>query len=203
MKIDLRSDKPLDAIHAETGRSLDEWFALLDAFGGPAKGRREIGNHLLATYRIDPWWVATLNIEYEAHHGLREKDGKPTGYMVCATKSIKAPAQACFDAFASAKALDRWLGSGHVLDFRDGGELRNGDGNLATLRRINPGKTIKLVWQQADAAAGTPVEVKFEPVGAKTTVMVTHDRLQTRADADGLRRAWGGALDRLKGQLES
>lgn len=203
MKIELRSDKPLDAIHAETGRSLDEWFALLDAFGGPAKGRREIGNHLLATYRIDPWWVATLNIEYEAHHGLREKDGKPKGYMVCATKSIKAPAQACFDAFASAKALDRWLGSGHVLDFRDGGELRNGDGNLATLRRINPGKTIKLVWQQADAAAGTPVEVKFEPVGAKTTVMVTHDRLQTRADADGLRRAWGAALDRLKGQLES
>lgn len=203
MKIELRSDKPLDAIHAETGRSLDEWFALLDAFGGPAKGRREIGNHLLATYRIDPWWVATLNIEYEAHHGLREKDGKPKGYMVCATKSIKAPAQACFDAFASAKALDRWLGSGHVLDFRDGGELRNGDGNLATLRRINPGKTIKLVWHQADAAAGTPVEVKFEPVGAKTTVMVTHDRLQTRADADGLRRAWGAALDRLKGQLES
>lgn len=203
MKIELRSDKPLDAIHAETGRSLDEWFALLDAFGGPGKGRREIGNHLLSTYRIDPWWVATLNIEYEAHHGLREKDGKPKGYMVCATKSIKAPAQACFDAFASAKALDGWLGSGHVLDFRDGGELRNGDGNLATLRRINPGKTIKLVWQQADAAAGTPVEVKFEPVGAKTTVMVTHDRLQTRADADGLRRAWGGALDRLKGQLES
>ena len=203
MKIELRSDKPLDAIHAETGRSLDEWFALLDAFGGPAKGRREIGNHLLATYRIDPWWVATLNIEYEAHHGLREKDGKPKGYMVCATKSIKAPAQACFDAFASAKALDRWLGSGHVLDFRDGGELRNGDGNLATLRRINPGKTIKLVWHQADAAAGTPVEVKFEPVGAKTTVMVTHDRLQTRADADGLRRAWGAALDRLKGQLGS
>lgn len=203
MKIELRSDKPLDAIHSETGRSLDEWFALLDAFGGPGKGRREIGNHLLATYRIDPWWVATLNIEYEAHHGLREKDGKPKGYMVCATKSIKAPAQACFDAFASAQALDGWLGSGHVLDFREGGQLRNGDGNLATLRRINPGKTIKLVWQQADAAAGTPVEVKFEPVGAKTTVMVTHDRLQTRADADGLRRAWGGALDRLKGQLES
>jgi len=203
MKIELRSDKPLDAIKAETGRSLDEWFALLDAFGGPGKGRREIGSHLNDTHKIDPWWIATLNIEYEAHHGLREKDGKPKGYMVCATKSIKAPAPACFEAFASAEALDGWLGSAHVLDFRDGGELRNADGNLATLRKINPGKTIKLVWQQADAAPDTPVEVKFQPVGAKTTVMVTHDRLQTRAEADGLRRAWGGALDRLKLQLES
>lgn len=47
------------------------------------------------------------------------------------------------------------------------------------------------------------MEVKFQPSGAKTTVIVTHDRLQTRADADGLRRAWGEALERLKAMLES
>ena len=53
------------------------------------------------------------------------------------------------------------------------------------------------------AAGDTPVEVKFQPAGARTTVIVTHDRLQARADADGLRRAWGEALDRLKATLES
>jgi hypothetical protein len=62
---------------------------------------------------------------------------------------------------------------------------------------------IKLDWMQADAAPDTPVEVKFQPAGAKTTVMVQHDRLQTRADADGLRRAWGEALDRLKAVVEA
>jgi uncharacterized protein YndB with AHSA1/START domain len=203
MKIELRSDKPLDAIESETGRSLAAWFALLDAFGGPGKGRREIGNHLYDTCKLDPWWIATLNIEYEAHHGLREKDGRAKGYTICATKSIKAPAQACFDAFASASALDRWLGDAHVLDFRDGGALHNADGNRADVRKVNPGKAIKLVWTQADAAPDTPVEVKLQPAGTKTTVMVTHDRLQTRADADGLRRAWGEALDRLKTALET
>lgn len=203
MKIELRSDKPLDAIKVETGRSLAEWFGVLDAFGGPGKGRREIGNHLYDAYKLDPWWIATLNIEYEAHHGLREKDGRPKGYTICATKGIKAPAPACFDAFASAAALDGWLGSAHALDFREGGELRNADGNLATIRKVNPGKAIKLAWMQPDAAPDTPVEAKFQPAGAKTTVVVTHDRLQTRADADGLRRAWGEALDRLKILLES
>jgi hypothetical protein len=48
----------------------------------------------------------------------------------------------------------------------------------------------------------TPVEVKLAPAGAKTTVMVTIDRLQTRAEADGYRRAWGEALERLKALLE-
>lgn len=203
MKIELRSEKPLDAIKAETGRSMAEWFALLDAFGGPGKGRREIGNHLYDHYKLDPWWIATLNIEYEASHGLREKDGRAKGYTICATKSIKAPAQDCFDAFASAGALDRWLGDAHAVEFRDGGELRNADGNVASIRKINPGKAIKLTWIQADAAADTPVEVKLQPSGAKTTVMITHDRLQTRAEADGLRRAWGEALDRLKTVLET
>ena len=205
MKIELRSDKPLDdaSAKADTGRTPAEWFALLDAFGGPGKGRREIGNHLYDTYKLDPWWIASLNISYEAHHGLREKDGRAKGYTICATKSIKATPQQCYDAFASATALDRWLGPGHALDFKDGGSLRNGDGNTASIKKLNPGKAIKLLWTQADAATDTPVEVKFQPSGAKTSVMVTHDRLQTRADADGLRRAWGEALERLKATLES
>ena len=205
MKIELRSERPLDpdSAKADTGRTLAEWFALLDAFGGPAKGRRDIGNHLYDNYKLDPWWIATLNIEYEAAHGLREKDGRARGYTICATKSIKSSPQACAEAFASAPSLDRWLGAGHKLDFRDGGELSNADGNRAQLRKINPGKTIKLTWLQADAGADTPVEVKFQPAGAKTTVMITHDRLQSRAEADGLRRAWGEALERLKAVLEA
>ena len=203
MKIELRSDKPLDAIAAETGRSLREWVALLDAFGGPGKGRRELGNHLYDVYKLDPWWIATLNIEYEAAHGLREKDGRARGYTICATKSIKATPQQCFDACASTDALDGWLGEGHALDFRDGGSLRNADGNLATIRKVTPGKAIKLIWTQPDAACDTPVEIKFQPTAAKTTVMVTHDRLQSRAEADGMRRAWSMALERLKAALES
>lgn len=202
MKIALRAERPLDAAAAETGRPLDAWFAELDARGGPALGRREIGNYLHETHRLDPWWIATLNIEYEAAHGLKEKDGRAKGYTICATKSIKAAPQACFDAFADAARLDRWLGAGHALDFREGGRLSNNDGNAATIRKINPAKSIRLLWEQADAAPDTPVEIKFQPAGAKTTVMVTHDRLQTRADADGLRAAWGEALERLKILLE-
>lgn len=203
MKIALRAERPLDAAAAETGRPLDAWFAELDARGGPALGRREIGNYLHETHRLDPWWIATLNIEYEAAHGLKEKDGRAKGYTICATKSIKAAPQTCFDAFADAARLDRWLGPGHALDFREGGRLNNHDGNAATIRKIAPGKSIRLQWQQADAAPDTPVEIKFQPSGAKTTVMITHERLQTRAEADGLRAAWGEALDRLKTLLES
>lgn len=204
MKIRCQPEHPFDeaATRAATGRSLGEWFSYLDAFDALAKGRREVGNHLAGELKIDPWWATTINNEYEAAHGVREKDGRLKGYTICATKSVKASAETCSAAFASADQLDRWLGPGHQLDFRDGGSLSNADGNRAEIRKINPGKTIRLIWQQADAAPDTPVEVKFATSAGKTTVMITHERLQTRAEADGLRAAWGEALTQLKQLLE-
>ena len=77
------------------------------------------------------------------------------------------------------------------------------DGNRATVKKANPGKTIRLSWEDPDLTLATPVEFKFAPAGAKTTVMVTIDRLQTRAEADGYRRAWGEALDRMKSVVEA
>lgn len=204
MKIELRADHTIDDATArrETGRTLGEWFAILDTFGGPAKGRRELGNHLYADHKVDIWWVSAINVAYEAHHGVVEKDGKGKGYTICATKTVKAAPEACQALLADTAAFDRWLGSGHRGDVVDGGRLENADGNRATIRKVNPNKVMRLVWEQPEAGAGTPVEIKLQPAGAKTTVMVTHDRLQTREEADGFRRAWGVALDRFKAAVE-
>lgn len=204
MKITLKAEEAYDekSANTATGRSLGEWFALLDAFGGPAKGRREIGQLLVNEHKVAPWWATTITGLYEAAHGLREKDGRLKGYTICATKSIKADATSCYEHFTTAKALDAWLGAKHQVDFKDGGSLKNADGNAATIKKTNPGKTIKLIWTQKGVAEDTPVEVKFAPAGAKTTVMITHDRLQTREEADGLRAAWGEALDKLKQVIE-
>ncbi len=205
MKIELRAEHAHDdaATKAATGRSLADWYRLLDGAGGPARGRRELGNLLQDTHKLDPWWATTLLIGHEAAHGLVEKDGRPKGYMVCATKAVKASPARCQAAFADAKALDAWLGAKHAGELVDGGTVTNADGNRLAVRKITPGKTIRFVWQQADAAPDTPVEVKFQPVGERTTVMVTHDRLPDRAAADGFRRAWGAALEKLKGVVEA
>ena len=44
--------------------------------------------------------------------------------------------------------------------------------------------------------------VALEKAG-KTGITLNHGRIQTRAEADGLRRAWGEAFERLKKKLES
>jgi uncharacterized protein YndB with AHSA1/START domain len=204
MKATLRSEKAVsdENVKKETGKSFAEWWKALDAFGGPAKGRREIGNHLYGELKVDPWWSATLQVEYERYKGVVEKDGRGKGYTICATKSVKAPPERCWEMFATGKALDAWFGPRNVLDLRAGGSLSNGDGNAAVVKGVTAGKTIRLVWKDA-SAPGTPVEIKLQPAAGKTTVMVTHDRLQTREEADGLRAAWGEALEKLKKLVEA
>ncbi len=66
-----------------------------------------------------------------------------------------------------------------------------------------PGKNIRMLWEDPALDLPAPVEVKFQPVADKCTVTVTIERLQTRPEADGYRKAWGGALVRLKELLES
>lgn len=204
MKVQLKAEKDVSdaGVKSATGKSRKEWFTLLDGLGGPEKGRRAIGDHLVGTLKLDPWWSATFVVEYEAARGIVEKDGKPKGYTICATKAIKATPERCFAAFASAAELDGWLGPKTALDLKPGGSLSNADGNAADVLKVTEGKAIRLLWKDPAAAPGTPVEVKLSPAAGKCTVMVTHERLQTRAEADGLRAAWGAALDRLKARLE-
>jgi uncharacterized protein YndB with AHSA1/START domain len=205
MKVERKSDHAVGeaSCKSATGKSLAEWFKALDRHGGITLGRRGLSNWLMEESKVEPWWSSTIVNEYEIARGDFAKDGKPRGYSICPTKSIKASAGDCYAAFATASALDRWFGPRHDVDIREGGHWRNADGNRATIRKVTPGKNIRLIAEDEGLTLPTPVEIKFEGKADKCTVMVSIERLQTRAEADGYRHAWSDALARLKAILEA
>jgi uncharacterized protein YndB with AHSA1/START domain len=205
VKVERKADHAVSdaSCKAATGKTLAEWFKALDKHGGIPLGRRELSKWIEHEHDVELWWAATITNEYEIARGDLAKDGKPKGYSICPTKSIGASPKNCFDAFATAKALDAWFGPRNQIDLREGGAWTCADGNRATLRKLNPGKNLRFMAEDAGLSLATPVEIKFAPTGAKCTVMVAIERLQTRAEADGYRHAWGEALERLKTTLES
>jgi uncharacterized protein YndB with AHSA1/START domain len=188
-----------------SGRTWDEWFAIMDEFGGPSKGRRELGGLLVETHKLkDPWLSSTLLVEYEAARGAVEKDGRAKGYMICSTKTVAATPAAAYEAWTTGDAWSGWFAPGVELEFAEGGRFAAGDGARGEIKKIRPAKAIRLAWEHPDCAPGTPVEVTFQPKGAdKCIVMVAHDRIQTRREADDLRDSWGRRLDALKTVLEA
>ena len=121
-------------------------------------GRRAQSQWLEDDHRIESWWATTIVNEYEIARGDLAKDGKPKGYSICATKSIKASPKDCYAAFASAEGLDAWFGPKHEVEMREGGHWRNGDGNRATIGKVNPAKNIRFIAEDEDLTLPAPVE---------------------------------------------
>ena len=104
------------AVQRATGKTWDEWFALLDAWHGTAHNHPEIARHVHETYGIDGWWAQSVTVGYERARGMRALHERPDGFSVNASKTFPVPVERLFAAFVEPEERERWL---------EGIELRN------------------------------------------------------------------------------
>jgi uncharacterized protein YndB with AHSA1/START domain len=204
LKYTIESDHPLtkDGVKADTGKTLDQWFAELDKIDGLKIGRRAINNHLYEQ-KLDPWWCATIAVEYEKHHDVRKKDGLYEGYFVCSTKTIAAPIPDVYKAWTSDDALSKWFGAATKADVKDGGIFQNKDGDKGVYSRVRQNKDLRFTLENRCISPPVLIDVQFQDKGkGKTGLLVNLQRIQNRDEADALRNAWSAALNRLKELLE-
>lgn len=201
MQVDYESDFPVtdEACVAATGKPFADWFRRIEAAGLADKRRDAIQLVYNETGRgKDVWWPTTIWVEFERVRGVVKKDGRPEGYNICCTKGFKETPEALFPHFASEAAFGAWV-TGWSGAIADGAPFRCGDAT-GTVGRIRPAKDIRMVWS-SPGRPPTEIEIQFAVMGGKTTINFYHKRIGTRAEADGLRRAWGAALDRLKARV--
>jgi len=201
MKVDLRPDFDVtDASCKEcTGKSLKEWSAVLDA-ASPANRREAIQYIYGEIGAKDAWWPTTVWVEHEKHKGVVRKDGRGEGYNICVTKTVAAPVSAVYAAFTGDE-LKNWFGASASFD--EQGRVDDGDGNGGELLRVRKDKDLRFKWNTKGSEDESQVDVMFAEKAGKTGITLNHGRIQSRAEADGLRRAWGEAFDRLKKNLEA
>lgn len=180
---------------ADTGKSFAEWFAILDAFDGLKKGRRDSVQHLYAM-KANIWWMTTIYVEYEKLHGVIKKDGLAEGYTICVTKTINAPVEKVYSIWNS--NLVDWYEDGATQDLREEGTLTCAGGTKGTFKRIRENKDLRMVWEHPGCVAPMMLDVQFQDTKGKTLMNAMTSRVQTRGETDGLREAWSAALTRLK-----
>jgi uncharacterized protein YndB with AHSA1/START domain len=187
-----------------TGKTLKQWFAMLDGIDGVKQGRRQCVQMLCTEHQLDEWWAVTVAIEYERAKQVLEKDGRPKGYSICSTKTVAAPLERVYQAFGEAQILSRWLGTKAKADFHDGGRFETAEGDRGTFTRLRANKDLRIAWEHPELAPGTAVEVLLADKGqGKTGITLNHMRIQDRLAADRVRAAWSAAFDRLKTALEA
>ena len=169
------------AVRTKTGKSWDEWFAILDAAGARSMNHKEIVA-ILDRHGVGPWWRQMVTVTYEQARGLREKHQTATGYTANASRTIAVPVDRLFEAWTDEKLRNRWLPDAEL-----------------TIRKATPGKSLRISWGD-----GTNVDVGLLAKGeSKSQIAVEHAKL---ADAEAVGRAkeyWKRALDRLREILEA
>jgi hypothetical protein len=180
MDIALESDFPVtdEACKAATGKTLAEWSDVLIAKPEFVGKRREAVNWMWDQFGRDTagaWWGITIWVEHERRIQKLQKDGRIEGYGICSTKTIAAPVDKVMLEVAT---------------------------RIPNVTRIREGKDIRGKWQSNGADSESELDVLFAEKAGKTGVTLNHNRIQTRPEADGLRKHWSATLDEIKRKLE-
>lgn len=97
------------AIRKATGKGWDEWFALLDAWGGTKHSHPDIARHVADAHGVDGWWAQSVTVGYERARGMRALHERPDGFSMSASKTFPVPVERLFAAFVEPEERERWL----------------------------------------------------------------------------------------------
>jgi Domain of unknown function (DUF4287) len=173
-----------EVVRANTGRTWDEWFALLDAWGGAERPHAEIASWLSAEHEVGGWWAQGVTVAYEQARGLRAPGQRRGGlFEASASKTVAVPVDRLYAAFADPGLRERWL-----------------PGATLEVRTAHPGKSIRADWEDGS----TRLVVAFTARGeAKSQVALVHQRVPDAETAERLKAFWRERVAVLKQVLEA
>jgi hypothetical protein len=165
------------AVRRGTGKSWDEWFAILDAWNGTAHNHTEIARHVYETYGIDGWWAQGVTVGYERARGMRALHERPDGFSMNASKTFPVPVERLFAAFVAEEERVQWL---------EGVELRN--------RTNQPNKSGRFDVLPGDQRLAANFTAKGP---GKSSVALQMERLPSAEELERQRALWKAQLGHL------
>jgi hypothetical protein len=183
----------------KTGHGYDHWFAVLDAFGAPAKGHTASAAHLAREHGVPSWHCQMVTVAYERARGLRAMNQSCAGdFQVNVSKVVPVSVAEVVDALRNPRRRSQWLGSAdpalvRPLEAALAGprprEIKLRDAGLARLR---------YPWEDE----AVEIAIMGKPNG-RTSVVASMTKLASPKEVEERRAQWRAALDGLKGYLTS
>lgn len=169
------------AVQRATGKTWNEWFALLDRGRADAMPHREIAVLLCEKHRVGDWWCQMIAVEYEKARGLRVKYQSGSSFKVSVTKVLKLSLPRVYRAWTSERLRADWLDAGPV-----------------TIRKATTNKSLRIIWNDGK----TSLEVNFYAKGPeKSLVSVQHSKLMSPRECEEKKKFWKSALTSLAESL--
>lgn len=169
------------AVRKATGKRWDDWFRILDAWGGTEHTHTEIARYVNEELGVDGWWAQSVTVGYERARGMRAPHQRPDGFSVDVSKTFPVDAERLYRAFADTRQRNRWIERGTL-----------------TLRTSTPAKR-SARFDYGGSAEPSRVIVSITPKGSsKATAAIQHERLPAAKDVARMRAYWKQRFEDLK-----
>jgi hypothetical protein len=170
----------------KTGHGYDHWFAVLDAFGAPAKGHTAAAAHLHDDHGVPGWHSQMITVTYERARGLRVTNQSCAGdFQVSVSKAVPAPVGRVVESLTNSKPAE-WL--------KDSALARMLGSATASVKG-DASARLRFRW---DASV---VEIRITAKKGGATVVADNTKLSDAAQVEKRRQLWREALEALKEQL--
>ncbi len=174
-----------ETIRERTGRGWEEWFDLLDEWGAAGRSHREIARWVAEQQGVVPlaWNAQAVAGSYERARGLREVGEHENGFTITASKTVAVPVERLYAAFVDASLRSAWCPDADLHE-----------------RKVLAPRSARFDWGDGT----TRVNVTFDAKGdAKSTTVVSHERLADAREADRMKAYWRERVSALKAVLEA
>lgn len=169
---------------AKTGKTMEEWFLLLDKKGASKMSHPDIFNLVNSIEGLAPlgeWNHNLMTTSYEWSRGLKERGQKGKEFEISVSKTVNVPLPLLYSYFTDDSLRKKWLKEKIVI------------------RKATENRSARITWSDAVTSLSVDFYAKGE---AKAQVVVQHQKIQQSAMASEMKAFWGAKLDELKAKLE-
>ncbi len=169
---------------SKTGKTMEEWFEVLDKEGAKKMKSAAIHQLIASIDGLKPlgeWNQGLLGTSYQWNGGIRERGEKENGFEISVSKTINVPIAILYNSWLDEKLRNKWLKE------------------KITIRKATENKSARITWSDNETSLSIDFYVKGD---AKSQVVVQHLKIPDSLMAAEMKEYWGEKLDLLKSFLE-
>lgn len=175
----------------KTGHGLDHWFAVLDRFGGAAKGHTAMARHLYEDHGVPGWHSQGITVAYERARGVRAVNQRCDGeYEVSVSKIVAGTTADVVKKLTDKRGRARWAGGADPRLVTALSAAVDGPRSKGFVVRPDGQGRFRYKW------GDTTVQLNLYPKpGDKVSLVATNTKLTDGAMVEERRALWRAALD--------
>lgn len=188
------------AVVEGTGKTFEEWFRIIDSWGGRERTHKEIASHLRIKHSASPWWAQEITVRYEKHIKRRVTGQTSSGlFQIGVSRTLPVGHNRAWELVTGTDAARAIVGEGAGEGITESSSGVGENGIRYEVRVFKPLSHIRMRWKMEDWGEDSTLQIRVIPKSARaTTVTFHHENLESSRIRDQMRARWKDVLEQLE-----